>query len=328
MHKSHGNFVPLWKACTEFGADTVRCTALLAAEGMDDPDWRRDNARDVQNRLESFLRLIEEKGKYTERADNGHLEKWLTSKMQARARIVSESLQKLKTRTALSSAIYDVWNDLRWYERRAEKADAVAIKNALSVWTRLIAPFAPHLAEESWRLMGQDGYVSTTTWPEFDMSELDFKADELEGIVRQILEDTQEIISTTKIVPKRIHYYSASKWRWRVLIEALQRVDTQPETLDGLIRDMVSAKVTSQKDLPKFAAKTVKQARMMPPDMRKRRIAMGELNEKSILDESKSFLSRELKVPVEVHSEGDAGLYDPKMRAKLAEPYRPAIFIE
>jgi leucyl-tRNA synthetase len=328
MHKSQGNFVPLWKACTDFGADTVRCTVLLAAEGMDDPDWRMDNARDVQNRLESFLHLIEDKSKYTERAENGHLEKWLTSKMQSRARTVSESLQKLKTRTALSSAIYDVWNDLRWYERRAAKADGTTIRNALSVWTRLIAPFAPHLAEESWRIMRQDGYVSNASWPDFERVEIEFKSDELEGIVRQILEDTQEIISTTKIVPKTVHYYSAAKWKWQVVIEAMRRADTHPETLGGLVRDMTSAKVASRKDLPKFTAKIVKQVRMMPTDLRKRRISVGELDEKSVLAESKFFLSRELKVPVEVHGEDDADLYDPKMRSKLAQPYRPAIFIE
>ena len=328
MHKSQGNFVPLWKACADYGADAVRCTILLAAEGMDDPDWRRENARDLQGRLESFLRLIEEKSKYTETAKNGHLEEWLTSKIQARSRTVSESLEKLKTRTALSSAIYDIWNDLRWYERRATKADATTIKNALSIWTRLIAPFAPHLAEESWRLIGQDGFVSTAKWPDSGRAEIDLKADELEGIVKQLLEDTQEIIATTKIVPKKIHYYSAGKWKWRVLIEALRRAEKEPETLDGLIRDMLSAKVASQKDLPKFAAKVVKQARTMSADLRKRRILIGELDEKSTLTEANSFLSKELKVPVEIFAEDDPTLYDPKSRAKLAEPYRPAIFIE
>lgn len=177
-------------------------------------------------------------------------------------------------------------------------------------------------------LIGQDGFVSTANWPDFERAEIDFKTDELEGIVRQLLEDTQEIVTTTKIVPKKIHYYSAANWKWRVLIEALQRADTQPETLDGLIRDMISAKVASQKDLPKFAAKIVKQARTMSTDLRKRRISVGELDEKSVLAESKSFLSRELKAPVEIHNEDDPGLYDPKMRSKLAEPYRPAIFIE
>jgi leucyl-tRNA synthetase len=72
----------------------------------------------------------------------------------------------------------------------------------------------------------------------------------------------------------------------------------------------------------------VKLVRMMPADLRKSRISVRELDEKSVLAQSKSFLSRELKVPVEVYSEDDIGLYDPRGRSKLAEPYRPAIFIE
>ena len=328
MHKSQGNFVPLWKACADFGADAVRCTILLAAEGMDDPDWRHENARDMQSRLESYLNLVEEKSKYTLQATNGHLEKWLTGRVHARARIISESIQKLKTRTALASTIYDIWNDLRWYERRSERPDSVTVKNVMSIWIRLLAPFAPHLAEECWRMIGRQGLVSTAEWPKFEETGLDVRADELEILVKQTLEDTQEIVATTKIVPTKIHYYSAAKWKWRVLAEALRRADTHPETLDGLIRDMISARIAAQKDLPKFVSKVVKQVRTMPNELRNRRLSTGELDEKRALIEAAAFLARELRVPIDVHSEDDVDLYDPKSRAKLAEPYRPAIFIE
>jgi leucyl-tRNA synthetase len=328
MHKSQGNFVPLWKACEDFGADAVRCTILLAAEGLDDPDWRRDNARDMQSRLESFLRLVEEKTQSTQQNTNGHLEKWITDRIQTKAKMISESIHNLKTRTALAIAIYDIWNDLRWYERRATKPDSNTIKNYLSIWIRLLTPFAPHLAEECWKIIGQQGLASTAKWPEFYESTIDPHADELEELVKRILNDTQEIVFTTSITPKKIHYYTAAKWKWRVFTEAAQRAEKHPETLDGLIRDMITAKVTTQKDLPKYAAKIVKQVRTMPIDLRQRRIILGELNEHGALTEAKSFLARELKADIEVHSEDDADLYDPKMRAKLAEPYRPAIFIE
>lgn len=42
----------------------------------------------------------------------------------------------------------------------------------------------------------------------------------------------------------------------------------------------------------------------------------------------RGFFARELKVEVQVHAEDEEGMYDPKGRAKLAEPYRPAIFVE
>ncbi|HWA62664.1 MAG TPA: leucine--tRNA ligase [Caulobacteraceae bacterium] len=39
---------------------------------------------------------------------------------------------------------------------------------ALSALARLIAPFAPHLAEECWERLGGEGLVACSTWPEYD----------------------------------------------------------------------------------------------------------------------------------------------------------------
>jgi leucyl-tRNA synthetase len=328
MHKSQGNFVPLWKACEDYGADAFRCTVLLAAEGMDDPDWRFGNARDMQSRLEAFLRLVEEAAKLNERVSNGHLESWLMSRIYTRTKLISECIEKLKTRTALASTIYDLWNDLRWYERRAAKPDAATVKEFVSSWILLLTPFSPHLGEEAWHKMGERGFVSEAEWPKIDESKRDSSSDELEELVKQTLEDTQDIIATTKLAPEKVHYYTAAKWKWRVYNEALTRADTRPETLDGLIRDMIAAKSPSPKDLPKFVGKIVKQARTMPSELLARRLKAGELDERKTFTEAQQFFAKELKIEVEVHSEDDDRLYDPKSRAKMAEPYRPAIFIE
>ncbi len=329
IHKSQGNFIPIWKACDEFGADAVRSAALLAAEGMDDPDWRFENVREIKARLEAFAHLVEENTvRRDESTSKGHLEKWLISRICARTRLVSEAIEKLKTRTALSATIYDVWNDLRWYERRSEKPNSEIVRRFILAWVRLLAPFSPHLAEELWKIMGQRGFVSAAEWPKFDEAEIDERSDELEELVKHTLEDTQEIIATTKITPKKVHYYTAAQWKWRVYTEALERAESRPDTLDALIREMIDVKSPSPKDLPKFAAKIIKQARTMPPDLRKRKIKMAEIEEKMALVEAQKFFARELKSEVEVHGEEDAVLYDPRGRAKVAEPYRPAIFVE
>jgi leucyl-tRNA synthetase len=329
MHKSQGNWVPLWKACEDYGADAVRCNVLLAAEGMDDPDWRSDNVRDVKGRLESFLNLVEViAARPNQQASNGHLENWLMDRIYAKAKLVSAAVEKLKTRTALAAALYDAWNDLRWYERRTAKPDSVTVKAFISAWVRLLAPFSPHLAEEAWRTIGQAEFVSTAEWPKFDQLKVDAQSDELEQLMKQTLEDTQEIIATTKITPKKVHYYMAAKWKWHVYAEALSRASSRPETLDGLIRDMLSAKSSSAKDLPKFAAKIIQQVRTMPSELRRRRMEIGEIDEGKAFGEAREFFAKELKVEVLVHGEDEQALYDPKGRGKLAEPYRPAIFIE
>ena len=40
----------------------------------------------------------------------------------------------------------------------------------MSALARLVAPFAPHLAEECWERLGETGLVAATPWPEFDSS--------------------------------------------------------------------------------------------------------------------------------------------------------------
>jgi leucyl-tRNA synthetase len=250
------------------------------------------------------------------------------SRIHTRSKFISEAIERLKTRTALASTLYDIWNDLRWYERRAAKPDSGTVKSFISAWIRMLAPFSPHLAEEAWQIIGQRGFVSGVEWPRFEESKADERSDELEGLIKQTLEDTQEIIATTKITPKTVHYYVAAKWKWRVYIEALARANSQPETLDALIRDMLSEKSPAPKDLPKFAAKVIKQVRTMAPELRTPRIRIGEIDERKTFAEAQRFFAKELRTEVEVHTEEDEDLYDPKKRAHLAEPYRPAIYIE
>jgi leucyl-tRNA synthetase len=328
IHKSKGNFIPLWKACEDYGADAVRCAILLAAEGMDDPDWRAENVRDIKSRLESLVNLVGQVAQSKDHGSNGHLENWLIGRIYSKAKLVSEGIEKLKTRTALSAALYDVWNDLRWYQRRAEHLDSGTMKEFASVWIRLLAPFSPHSAEEAWHAIGQPRFCSLAEWPNLDESKIDVRSDGLEDLVRQTLEDTQEIVATTKIAPKKIHYYTAAKWKWLVYTKALNRAESQPDTLDSLIREMINAKLPATRDLPKFAGRIIKLARTMPSDLRTRRIRMGEIDERRAFSEAQKFFARELRTEVEVHAEEDTGLYDPRGRAKMAEPYRPAIFIE
>jgi leucyl-tRNA synthetase len=172
------------------------------------------------------------------------------------------------------------------------------------------------------------GLVASALWPELGARAPSGRADELEELIKQTLEDTQEILATTKLTPKKVHYYAAAKWKWRVYSEALSRAASHPETLDGLIRDMLAAKTGTAKDLPKFASKIVQQIKTMPSELRNRRAENGVVDEGGLLSGAKQFFEKELKTEVVVHGEDDPSLYDPKGRARIAEPYRPAIFVE
>jgi len=328
MSKSKGNFVTLKAAISKYGADATRAALLLSAEGMDDPDWRAKNAENVKRRLEALLRMAREIASMPEGGEPSFMERWLLSVLQGRIKRVTEAMEELKTRTALENALYEVWNDIRWYMRRGGN-HGPTLRKALSIWARLMAPFIPHTCEEIWSMLGEEGFISTAPWPKPDPTLVDVEAEEAEKLVENTLEDTQSIVKVMKTKPKHIYYYVASGWKWQIYLKALEAVE-EGKTLKELMQEIMKVEEMRSKarEASKFAQSVMEDARKMSRQMRKRLIQVGKLNEQKILEEAKAFLEKELNAEITVYHEEDPQKHDPKNRAKLAKPHRPAIYIE
>ena len=153
MSKSKGNFITLKDALNKYGADSTRCALLLGGEGMNDPDWRADTAKEIKRKLRGFQNLAYNIIEKAKQSPSGHMEDWLFSVLQQKITIITENMDVLKTRTALEYALFEVWNDFRWYIRRNEDLNSKVLIQALEIWIRLLAPFAPYLCEELWNIM-------------------------------------------------------------------------------------------------------------------------------------------------------------------------------
>jgi len=330
MSKSKGNFVTLRGAIDQYGADATRCALLLGGEGMDDPDWRRENVRDVRGNLQGFYNLANSIIETAKEKKTGHLEEWLISMLQHRIKTVTESIELLKTRTATENALFEVWNDFRWYARRKEKTDSKVLKEALEIWIRLLAPFAPYICEEIWNKMGKEIFVSLAEWPTYDEKKVNIQAEETENLIRNVLEDTSNILRATKIVPKMIYYYSATPWKWKVYLTALEKSISTKITLSDLMKELMA-----EPDLKKMAEKVAKFARQiaeeinrMPEDKKQRQLQIGSMDENKTLKEAATFFGREFNAKIHTYREDDSKRHDPKRKAELARPYRPAIYID
>ncbi len=330
MSKSKGNFVTLKSAVEEYGADATRCALLLGAEGMDDPDWRSESVGELRSKLETWHRLIESIIESAENEKTGHLEHWLISTLQRRIKAVTENIEIMKTRTALDNALFEIWNDFRWYLRRKGKADAKALLEVLDVWLRLMAPFAPHICEEDWNRIGKKSFISQASWPQYDKTKIKVKAEETESLVKNMLEDTQNIIRATKITPAKIMYFVATPWKWKIYLTALEKSlqsnITVSELMKELMRNAEIRKVANK--AAKFVAQIVEEINRAARDRKRRLLEAAVLDEKAILEDAKEFFKREFNAEIHVYKEDDPERYDPKKRAQLARPYRPAIYIE
>jgi leucyl-tRNA synthetase len=330
MHKSKGNFVTAKNAIEQHGADATRCALLLAAEGMDDPDWRSSNVKDTCSKIESFYSFAKNMIQNASAEDKGDLEKWLMSTMQRRVEQVTENLEQMKTRTALEIAFFEVWNDFRWYMRRKGHTISVVLKDALEIWLKLLAPFAPHICEETWSLLSKKGFISTASWPKSDTKQVNVKIEESENFIKTVVEDTQSVIRATRTTPTKIHYYVSAPWKWRLHLAILEKsVQGKPEH-GILIKELLNQPALKEhaKEVAALAPKFAEEITKMPPERRDTHLTIGTLNEEEILRNAEQFLVDEFKAHVHVLRETTAEKYDPKQRAKLARPHRPAIYIE
>jgi leucyl-tRNA synthetase len=330
MHKSKGNFVTMKNAVEWYGADATRCALLLGAEGMDDPDWRGENAADIQGKLKSLRNLALSIVKTAKRDVATHLEEWLLSRLQQRIAQVTANLEKLKTRTALEIALFEVWNDFRWYTRRKGKTETKAVREALEIWLRLLAPFAPYVCEEVWSATGKDTFISLAEWPRVDEDKVDASVEELENLLSDLIEDTLNILKATKISPTRISYYTASDWKWKVYRSLVARAVEGEVKVKEIMKELAkdSTLKENMRAVASFVQKALKVLNKLPNERKTRLTKIEITNEREFIKGALDFLERRFKVKITVYDEKDKARYDPKQRAALAIPGHPAIYIE
>jgi leucyl-tRNA synthetase len=294
---------------------------------MDDPDWRGDNAADIQGKLVSLRKLALDIIDKAKGGETGHLEKWLLSKMQQRTGDVTRNLDELKTRTALEIALFEVWNDFRWYTRRKGETEAAAVKEALEVWLRLLAPFAPHICEELWSAAGKESFISLAKWPRVDESKIDIEAEEQENLITEIIDDTLNILKATKITPKSINYYIAASWKWQVQRKILEKA---APNVGEVMKELAAHRElkSHMKDAVRLFPKVAKAVTKLSSERKANMLKIQSINEKEVIANALGFLKERFNAKVAVYDEEDQARFDPKHRAALAVPGQPAIYIE
>jgi leucyl-tRNA synthetase len=330
MHKSKGNFITLKGAVEKFGADATRCGLLLGAEGMDDPDWRAENISDLQSKFEALMGFASGIIACAKKIEDTTLERWLESKLQSRIKEVTQSLDSLKTRTALQVALFETWNDLRWYIQRKGNTNSKALGEAVKTWLLMLAPFAPFMCEELWSQTGEQGFISIAKWPIFNEKKIDSAAIEQENLITDLLTDTTNIIKATKITPQRICFYTAEAWKWLVYLKMVEKTSAGEAKIGDLMKEFAADKdlKSHMKDIAILVPRTIKALTKVSYERKVDMLKTKAVNEIAILTSACNFLGGRFNVEISVYNESDKTRFDPKNRAVMAMPYQPAIYLE
>lgn len=185
MSKSKGNVVSPDEIIKKYGADTARLFILFAAPPERDLEWSDDGVEGAYRFLGRVWRLVTE---LKDQAASGEIQiktkadKELNYKLHATIKKITEDVEGRFNFNTGISAIMEFVNDLYKY-KETETPDAALIQSCLDHLVILLAPFAPHITEELWEMLGHEGSVHVKAWPEYDPSAL--VKDEIE-IVAQI----------------------------------------------------------------------------------------------------------------------------------------------
>ena len=192
MSKSKYNGIPPEFVIDKYGADTARLFTLFKAPPEKDLEW---DAADVEGQyrfLNRVWRLASEFGsqrdKIAKSSDNlSKEEKNLRRSIHIAIREVSEDLSGDYQFNTAVSELMKLSNSLSEAKCKASPIFAEGIDTLLL----LMAPFAPHIAEELWNRQGHDALIHESSWPTVDESALE--VDEI-TLVIQIMGKTRGTI--------------------------------------------------------------------------------------------------------------------------------------
>ncbi|WP_301941384.1 leucine--tRNA ligase [Planktothrix agardhii] len=168
MSKSKYNGVDPLEVMGKYGADTARMFILFKAPPEKDLEWDDADVEGQFRFLNRVWRIVTEFAEIT------------TSKPKNRELTKVEKDLKRAIHTAIKEVSEDLNGD---YQFNTAVSELMKLSNALSeancqesivysegieTLLKLLAPFAPHIAEELWQLIGKTGSIHTQIWPEHE----------------------------------------------------------------------------------------------------------------------------------------------------------------
>ena len=155
MSKSKGNVVNPDEVVAKYGADTLRTYIMFMGPFDQAVEWDENGLVGVKRFLDKVWNLQEKIAPKTEKI-NLKLQTLLHQTIQK----VGEDIEAMRFNTAISALMVLV-NEMFKQE--------ILLPTHYSPLLKLLSPFAPHLAEELWSVLGYKKTLVFESWPEYNL---------------------------------------------------------------------------------------------------------------------------------------------------------------
>jgi len=152
MSKSKGNVVSPDEFIEKYGSDVFRMYLMFMGPYREGGDWNDTGIKGVSRFAQKAYKIIIQSKKCDQ-------DKSLTAGLHAAIKKVTKDVERLHFNTAISA--------LMQFLNACEKHGGIDEESA-KTFSKLLAPLAPHIAEELWEHLGGKSFVIEQDWPTFD----------------------------------------------------------------------------------------------------------------------------------------------------------------
>ncbi|MBC2582226.1 leucine--tRNA ligase [Clostridium sp. DJ247] len=175
MSKSKGNTISPDDYITEYGSDVFRMYLMFGFDYTEGGAWSDDGIKSIARFADRIERILDSSREELNNPKNtkttlDRAEKELNYMRHFAIKAVSEDANKFQFNTAIAR-LMEYTNTLSKYLSEEVK-NTVFLEEVIVDFIKLIAPFAPHFAEEQWELIGMSFSVFNEGWPILDPNAL------------------------------------------------------------------------------------------------------------------------------------------------------------
>lgn len=195
MSKSRGNVVNPDSIVKDFGADSLRLYEMFMGPLEKVKPWQTSGVKGVYGFLAKASRFIGDAANITDGQEDLEVQKLLHKTIKK----VGEDIEALRFNTGISAMMI--------FLNLATKKGKVTRETAKS-FCLILAPYAPHLAEELWQVLGGKETLAYHPWPKFDA---DLARDDEVTIAIQINGKTRTTLNVPAEISKDDFFALAKK---------------------------------------------------------------------------------------------------------------------
>ncbi len=317
MSKSIGNVVDPGEIMEKYGADTARVFMLFTALPEKELEWNDQGVEGIfrfLNRVEMLFDDMPTTSSQRLQSRDRHLR----SKTHSTIQKVTEHMERFELSLALG-ALMEFVRYLTSYKNNSNSNGKI-YRQAVEYLTILLAPFAPHLAEELWSRLGKKGFVSAAKWPKADLQKIDKKAEAAEEVVHTTLADVASVLKLTGMSQVRtITLFVAEPWKYE-LVKGVRKLLKKTREVRHILPQIMKEKTFQLhgQDVAKLVPRFIQDPGKLPSE------DFSQNEEQDALKESTDLFQKEFGAPVLIVPAEQSN----HAKARSALPGKPGVLVE